>query len=408
MLKKMRWRLILTAMLAFFAVVVLTVVMVNLLAHYIVTGQVDQTLSYIAYFEEGNTGDPKAELSQPSLFNAFPDAESYYATRFFIVRFDEGQNVVSTFTENVTTIDEAEAERLARTALEKDREKGFVETYRYAMRKVDGGTTVVFLNAASGLVFTKWLHRLSIYVALASLALAFVLVYLFSGKAIRPIARNMEQQKQFITDASHELKTPLTSIAASIDVISLEYGDDEWTDNIRAQSERMTRLVGELVTLSRLDEELTNPVRERFSVSNAAWEIMEIYRPQAKAVQKQFDVDIQEDVMLHGNQDAVQRMLSVLLDNAIRYSDPEGKIRLDVAKKRGKVWIEVFNTCRFETPPDVERLFDRFYRPDESRSTETGGTGVGLAIAKAVAEAHNGTITASCPDGKTMTITAIL
>ena len=408
MLKKMRWRLILTAMLAFLAVVALTVVMVNLLARYIVTGQVDQTLSYIAYFEEGNTGDPKSESTQPSLFNAFPDAESYYATRFFIVRFDEAQNVVSTFTENVTTIDEAEAARLAKTALEKNREKGFVETYRYAMRKVDGGTTVIFLNAASGLVFTQWLHRLSLFAALGSLLLAFVLVYLFSGKAIKPIARSMEQQKQFITDASHELKTPLTSISTSIDVLSLEHGDDEWTDNIRAQSERMTRLVSELVTLSRLDEELTSPVRENFSVSNAAWEIVEIYRPQAKASQKRFDVDIQEEVTMHGNQDAVQRMLSVLLDNAIRYSDPGGEIRLSVAKKRGKVWIEVFNTCRLETPPDVERLFDRFYRPDASRSTETGGTGVGLAIATAVAEAHNGTITASCPDGTAMTITAIL
>ena len=170
----------------------------------------------------------------------------------------------------------------------------------------------------------------------------------------------------------------------------------------------MSKLVNELVTLSRLDEELTSPVRENFSVSNAAWEIVEIYRPQAKASQKRFDVDIQEEVTMHGNQDAVQRMLSVLLDNAIRYSDPGGEIRLSVAKKRGKVWIEVFNTCRLETPPDVERLFDRFYRPDASRSTETGGTGVGLAIAKAVAEAHNGTITASCPDGTAMTITAIL
>ena len=408
MLKKMRWRLILTAMLAFLAVVVLTVFMVNLLAHYIVTGQVDQTLSYIAYFEEGNTGDPKAQNAQPSLFNAFPDAESYYATRFFIVRFDEAQNVVSTFTENVATIDEEEAARLAKTALEKNREKGFVETYRYAMRKVDGGSTVIFLNAASGLVFIRWLKRLSLFVALGSLVLAFVLVYLFSGKAIRPIARNMEQQKQFITDASHELKTPLTSISTSIDVISLEHGDDEWTDNIRAQSERMTRLVSELVTLSRLDEELTNPVREHFSVSNAAWEIVEIYRPQAKASQKQFDVDIQEEVTMHGNQDAVQRMLSVLLDNAIRYSDPEGNIRFSVSKKRGKTWIEVFNTCDLETPPDTERLFDRFYRPDESRSTETGGTGVGLAIGKAVAEAHGGTITASCPDGKNMIITVII
>lgn len=408
MLKKIRWRLILTAMLAFFAVVALTVALVNLLAGYIVSAQADQTLSYIAHYEEGKPGDPEKAANQSGMFAAFPDAESYYSTRFFIVRFDAERNVASSYTEQVETVDEAEAERLARTALAGNREKGYVEAYRYTLRKVGDGATVIFVNTASGLLFTHWLRRLSLFVALASLALSFVLVYLFSGKAIQPIARSIEQQKQFITDASHELKTPLTSISASIDVISLEHGDDEWTDNVREQTERMTRLVGELVTLSRLDEELPLPVKETFSVSNAAWELVEVYRPQAKAHQKQFDAEIQEDVTMHGDKDAVQRMLSVLLDNAIRYSDPAGSIRLSVGQKRGKVRIEVFNTCDIEAPPDVSRLFDRFYRPDDSRSKDTGGTGVGLAIARAVAEAHGGTITAACPDGKSMTITAIL
>ena len=408
MLKKIRWRLILTAMLAFLAVVALTVALVNLMARYIVTGQADQTLSYIAHYEEGKPGDPEKAANESGMFAAFTDAESYYSTRFFIVRFDSDRNVTSTYTEKISTVNEAEAERLARSALATDREKGYVEAYRFTARKVGDGATVIFVNTASGLHFTQWLRRSSVLVALAGLVLAFVLVYLFSGKVIRPIARNMEQQKQFITDASHELKTPITSIATSIDVISMEHGDDEWTDNIRGQAERMTRLVGELVTLSRLDEELAHPVRENFSVSNAAWEIVEVYRPQAKAHKKRFTADIQEDLNMHGSKDAVQRMLSVLLDNAIRYSDPEGEIRLSVSKKRGKTQIEVFNTCDIEAPPDPERLFDRFYRPDDSRSKETGGTGVGLAIARAVAEAHAGTITASCPDGKHMTITAIL
>ena len=408
MLKKIRWRLILTAMLAFFAVIALTVALVNLFARYILTGRADLTLSYIEYYEEGNTGDAHTEINQSSLFAAFPDADTYYSTRFFIVRFDLEQKLDSSYTEKIASVDEAEAEQLGRAVLETGRERGYISDYRYVVRQIGDLTTVMFVHSAPAQKFLHWLLGSSILAALACLVLAFLLVFLFSGKAIRPIARSIEQQKQFITDASHELKTPLTSISASIDVISMERGDDEWTENVRAQTERMTRLVGELVTLSRLDEEQPLSAGETFSVSNAAWEVAEVYRPQAKARRKRFDVDISDGVTMHGDKDAVQRMLSVLLDNAIRYSDPEGTIRLSVGQKRGKVRIEVFNTCDIEAPPDADRLFDRFYRPDESRSTDIGGTGVGLAIAKAVAEAHGGTIGASCPDGKSMTITAIL
>jgi len=240
------------------------------------------------------------------------------------------------------------------------------------------------------------------------LLLVFLLVLLFSGRAIRPIANNIRRQKQFITDASHELKTPLTSISASADVLSLEYGEDEWVDNIQKQTGRMTKLVSELVTLSRLDEDTPLPNKELFSLSNAAWEIVEVYQPQAKAHGKTFTADIQDGISLFGEKTAVQQMFSVLLDNAIRYSNPDGDIRFSIHKKRNKVRIEVFNTCRYDVPPDVSRLFDRFYRPDSSRSSETGGTGIGLAIAKAVAETHGGAISASCPKGDTMTITVVL
>ena len=184
----------------------------------------------------------------------------------------------------------------------------------------------------------------------------------------------------------------------------MEHGDDEWTDNIRKQTGRMTKLVSELVTLSKLDEESPLPDKEHFSLSNAAWEIVEVYKPQAKAHDKELTVDIPDDISMYGEKASIQQMLSVLLDNAIRYSDPHGDIRLAISNHKNRICIEVFNTCDYDTPPDVDRLFDRFYRPDSSRSRETGGTGVGLSIAKSVTQAHGGKISASCPSGKTMTI----
>ena len=420
MLKKMRWRLIAAAMAAFFAVIALIALLVNVVNFYVVTNNADRTLSSVLTFEaraerepapRGEPdGGPKGapDGRPPAPITEFPDVEANYMTRFFFVRFDESGEVTSTSTDYIASVDEDDAMQFAKQALSRKNGRGYLKEYRYAVEQQDGETVVIFLNVSRDLQYMRSLRTLTLAVSGVSLLLVFVLVLLLSGKAIKPIAKNIERQKQFITDASHELKTPLTSIATSVDVIELEHGEDEWTDNIRTQTGRMTKLVSELVTLSKLDEELPLPNKETFSVSNAAWEIVEVYQPQAKGLGKTMTVDIQDDVTMLGEKNALQQMLSVLLDNAIRYSDEHGEIRFTLQRKRGKVRIEVFNTCQLETPPDVDRLFDRFYRPDASRATQTGGTGVGLAIAKAVAETHGGTITASCPSGKTMTIKVTL
>ena len=407
MLKKMRRRVILAAMSAFFAVILLIAVLVNVVNYYVVTDRADETIASVLSFE-GRAPKPEKGGPPPEPFMGLPDAESNYMMRFFTVKFDADGNVLSTSTDNIASVDTDDAVAYARQALSRRQERGYMKAYRF-LKQTEGDTsTVIFLNVSRDLQYMRSLRNLTIAVACASLVVVFLLVALLSGKAIKPIANNIERQKRFITDASHELKTPLTSISTSLDVLTLEHGEDEWTENIRMQTGRMSKLVSELVTLSRLDEEIPLPDKEHFSLSSAAWEIAEVYRPQAKAKEKTFSVDIQDDVSVFGDKAAVQQMLSVLLDNAIRYSDPHGEIRFSVLKKHGKAQVEVFNTCQLETPPDVDRLFDRFYRPDDSRSTASGGTGVGLAIAKAVAQAHGGTIRAECPSGKTMTITAVV
>ena len=405
MIKKMRVRVILAAMLAFFAVIMLIAALVNLVNYAVVTNRADQTLDAILMFESRSPvqGDPKDPPPQRP-FMGLPDMEQNYMTRFFTVRFDQDGQVIFASTDNIAAIGEEDAIRYARQMLNSGKERGYWKDYRYAKERVSDTTVIVFLNTSREQQSMLSLLILTLIVSLVSLLIVLVLVALLSGRAIRPIANNILRQKQFITDASHELKTPLTSISTSIDVITAEHGEDEWTDNIRKQTGRMSKLVGELVTLSRLDEEIPLPSKEHFSLSNTAWEIVEVYKPQAKAGEKNLDVSIEENVELFGEKSAIQQMLSVLLDNAIRYSDEKEDIRFCVYRKRGKPCIEVFNTCQLDVIPDPDRLFDRFYRPDASRSSHTGGTGVGLSIAKAVADAHGAKISASCPSGKTMTI----
>ena len=411
MLQKMRLRMILSSMLAFFAAITLIAVLVNVADYIVMTNRVDQTLDYILSYEERIPNVPEQEgppPAGPGPFMEIPDVEANYMTRFFVVRFDLSGNPIFASTDYVAAVDKEAAVEYAQEALSKGDERGYISDYRYVVQSSGVTTVVIFLNASKEIQYMRTLGSLSLFVSGVSILLVFALVVLFSGKAIKPIADNIKTQKQFITNASHELKTPITSISTSIDVLSIEHGDDEWTENIKSQVGRMSKLVGELVTLSRLDEDIPVPNKEKFSLSNAAWETVEVYEPHAKAEGKNFQVSIEDDVYMTGDKAAIQRMLSVLIDNAIKYSDENGDIKVSVCKTRLKNVIAVYNTCDYDVPPDTNRLFDRFYRPDESRSTSTGGNGIGMAIAKAVVEAHGGTITAHCPSGKSMDIRVLI
>ncbi len=412
MIRRMRHRVILAAMVAFFAVILTIAVLVNVVNYAVVTRRADNTLEAVLNYERGPMGPRGADGQPPEglgpqeakPFMELPDKELNYMTRFFIVRFDESGEAYSVFTDFIASIDEEQAKEYGQKAFDSGKEHGYLGEYRYVRATRDGDTVVAFLNTLRERQSMQALLLMTLGISGVSLIVVFILVVILSRRAIKPYAANIERQKQFITDASHELKTPLTSISTSLDVLEMESGESEWVGNIRKQTGRMSKLVSELVTLSRLDEEIPLPNKEKFSLSNAAWEIVDVYKTQAKAAGKNFSIDIEDDVMMVGEKAAVQQMLSVLLDNAIRYSDASGDIRVGIYKKRNRAYVEVFNTCDYEVPPDTERLFDRFYRPDGARSTKTGGTGVGLAIAKAVAETHGGTITANCPSGKTMTI----
>lgn len=330
------------------------------------------------------------------------DPEAPYTTRFFIVKLDLDGTVKAVSTDFIASVTKAEAEEYAKSVISGKREHGYYKNYRYQALTENNENIVIFLNT------TMELHSAGNVLLISCLALVicfltvFFLVFLFSGKAMEPYLRNIERQKRFITDATHEIKTPLTSIATSIDVIEMEHGEDEWTKNIHNQTSKMTRMVTDLVMLSRLDEENPFPDKNEFSLSDAAWEVAEPFASLAKAQGKNYTQRIEENITLCGNPDAVRQLISVLLDNALKYSDENGTIRLDIYQIHGKKKIEVFNTCVLEDTKNLSRLFDRFYRPDASRSRKTGGTGIGLSIAKAVVEAHGGKIRVNSKDGRSI------
>lgn len=420
MIKKLRWRFISAAMLAFLLVITLIAGLVNIANYCVETSRIDRTIDSIINYDPyrprffgpdmrggGNPG-MTGNMTPMEPFLALPDIEANYMTRFFIIAIDDSNELLFASMDFVASVTESEAVDYTRTALKRNSDRGYIGGYRYARINMDDGTVVVFLNCENEIRTMNSVLSMTLVISFFALLLVFILVVILSRKAIRPIAHNIEIQKRFITDAGHELKTPLTSISTSIDVIEMVNGQDEWTDNIRSQVSRMSGLVSELVALSRLDEVKPVPDKEQFDLSGAAWETLEVFIPQAKAKGKEIKTDISDGISIVGEKTSIQQMLSVLIDNAIKYSDDNGQISLTLNRVRNKVRIEVFNTCNYEKAPDTDRLFDRFYRPDESRNSTTGGNGIGLAIAKAVTDAHGGKISAFCPDGKSMKITVEL
>lgn len=398
MLRKMRWRFIGAAMAAFMAVVLTLLCVVNVWNFRSAVSEQDETLQRLLELEHQQLPFSPARGEPPFERMEKFSAEVPYMIRFFSVYYDTDGRLVRVGQDYIASISADEAEQYAEHVRASGRERGYYNGYRYLAAQTRGGSAVFFLNAEKELRAARSLLFITLAIAGGCLAVVFGLVVLFSGRAIAPYLRNLEAQKQFITNASHELKTPLTAISTSADVLAMEHGEDEWVQNIRRQAGRLSRLVADLITLSRLDEEKPFPVQTQFSLSEALWESAEPFASLAQAQGKTFSQQIEDGLLLTGDRTAVQQMVSILLDNALKYTPSAGSIGL-CARRGGKhIEIVVKNTCT-GTPPDTKRLFERFYRADPSRTEAGGGTGIGLSIARATAQAHGGSISAELSGG---------
>ena len=268
---------------------------------------------------------------------------------------------------------------------------------------------LLFLNCERELSTFRGFLYASVGISLAGTLAVFLLLLLLSGRIVRPIAESYEKQKRFITDAGHELKTPITIIRADADVLQSELdGENEWITDIRRQTNRLAELTSDLIYLSKMEEENASLQMQDLSLSELVDETAQSFQALARAKGRSFSSSVAPDLRVNGDEKALAKLVSILLDNAMKYS-PEGgnvELKLDQAGRNARLIV------RNSTPPmekgNAERLFERFTREDRSRNSESGGFGLGLAIAKAVTEAHRGRIRAESEDGASLTVTAEL
>lgn len=332
--------------------------------------------------------------------------ETPFSTRFFLVRLDRDGEVTGTDLTAIVSTTKTEAEEYAKRAWNSGRTRGWMGRYRYKVAARGDGALVVFVDGSSSRSAMGTLLYASLLVFVAGGLIVLLLIVLISRRAVRPVAESYERQKQFVTDANHELKTPLTLILANLDIAESELGKNEWLDDIRSESRHMRRLVEQLVTLARMDEDGAKIEKQPFSLSGAAAESVAFFDSLAARRGLVLSSEIAPDVVYAGDEAAICRLLATLLDNAIKYCDAGETVFVALkAGRRPAVIVENSYAAVGELP--LHRLFDRFYRADRAR-TSGDGFGVGLSIAKSTAERHRGDITVSNIGGNRIRFTVRL
>lgn len=323
--------------------------------------------------------------------------ETPFSTRFFTVWLDKEGHILRVDTDAISSITEAQTWPYAETALKSGTPRGWVEDYRYRIFAAGEETAIVFVNGAMNRTLSRRFLLTALGVLAGSGLVILGLVVLLSGRAVRPAAESYQKQKQFITDAGHELKTPLTLILSNLDIVEAEVGKNEWIEDIRGEGERMGLLIGQLITLSRMDELPKATHTTRFSLSAAVADTVFEFRPLAEARGKALSAAVGEEIFYSGSEEELRRLVSILLDNAVKYCDEGGEIQVALTQRR-RVVLTVENSCREVEDLELEKLFHRFYRGDKAR-TFSGSFGIGLSIAQAIARNHHGEITAYKKEG---------
>ena len=415
MIRRLRKRFIRIAMLSFTIVLLMLLLIVNtaniLSTDSDLTGMLDMICenqgvipAHIPPFGAGGGFDGRRDLPDEGPGGA-PGGrvgpfgpETPYVTRFFCLWFDGRGDLDRADLEHIAAITADETGEYIARALSRGVGYGYYSGYKYrVVRHGEDRYMAVFLDCYQELRAVRTVAACSLLAAAACLAMVYLLVVLFSKRAIDPVVCSAERQKQFITDAGHELKTPITVIATSLKVLEMEVGGHKWIEKSKTQTERLRDLVNSLVTLSRMDEEAFPLKFEPFPISEAVEETVESFLDFARSEGRELLPDITPGLVYCGDEYAVRQLVSILLDNAIKYATAGTAVSLSLKKGKRGVVIRSVNRCEPVSPDDLDKLFDRFYRTEQARGTSAGGFGVGLSIARGIAQGHRGSIRAGCP-----------
>ncbi len=394
MIYRLRKRLLVISCSSVISVFTLIFILIYALSYSQINANMDMMTDRIS---EGNGAFLPFDMNSsmpPSLDRRenFFTEETPFSTRFFTVWLNDTDEIVRENIDSVSSVTKEEAHEYALKALKTGKERGWQNNFRYKVFSTNVGRGIVFVDGSSSQFTARTLILVSGTVLLLSMAIILFLIILLSKRAVRPIAQSYEKQRQFVTDANHELKTPLTLILANLDIVESELGHSEWIDDIRIEGQRMGSLINQLTALSKLDETETPLCVSEFSLSDLCCDTLSEFVPMVEGRGFKLHCSIGSDIKYRGDEGAIRQLIGILLDNAAKYCDSGGDIY--VSLRFGKqISFEIVNNCNNVDSIELDRLFDRFYRADKARTAGTG-FGIGLSLAKSIVEKHHGDICA--------------
>ncbi len=393
MLRKIRIKFITLSMTALFVLLFVIIAGMNVVNYRTIIQEADSTLAMMA--ENKGTFPSFTGKKLPP----FMSLETPYETRYFSVVLDYNNEVIDADISMITAVDAKKAYEYAASIMTREEERGFMDEYRYISQTENDLHRITFLDMGRRMYFFQMFLKISIAIGVIGYISFFWVILFFSGKIMKPVAESYEKQRRFITDAGHEIKTPLAIINADVDVLEMDLDKNEWLEDIRKQVKRLSGLTNDLVYLSRMEEDEADMQMIEFPFSDVITETVSSFQSLAQTQNKQLQYMIPPQLSFMGNEKAIRQLMNILLDNAVKYSPEKGLIYVDVQKQGKNILLTVFNTTQVPIPKEkLDLIFERFYRIDTSRSTMTGGYGIGLSVAKAIVNAHGGKISATAEE----------
>ena len=398
MIKRLKRKFIFWIMAIATFLIVVFVGAVNISNLVVTEQEINKTIDEII-LNETRSSEPTPPSQSTSALNALnepTDPERVMSMIFFTARVGSDSTVTYLDITRTSYLDEETATSYLEYAVAAGDQRGNVSQFRYGVSEPNlaGEKTYVFLDIKDQSQGEINVALISGGAGVAILGIVLALSFVIAKKAIQPFVDNQMKQKQFITNASHDIKTPLAVISANIEAMELYNGENKWSKNVKSQTNRLNDLLNKLLSLSKAEEE-TASEKSDVDMSSLTESVLSDFDEVIKNREINLQKSIAEKIVTFGNQSELREVISILIDNACKYIADKGKLDVSLKKANNKqLLLEIGNDVDSVPAVSGERLFDRFYRRDESRSSKKPGHGIGLSVAKAVIENHKGSISA--------------